>query len=127
MSQPSMSRMTPVERAALASVYAARRWQVLRLAVPGLLIYTLVLVPVSSVALAASTLLQMLLSGALFGVALWATATRRVELAAQLALVGTFLTSVIITINTGPIDGTLQSGTLVALTAFLLPIILAGI
>ncbi len=125
-----MTATPSLERRMLAMAGTLRRHHILRLAAPGLLMYTLVVVLSSGARLTPLTIAQVVVGGVAFGVALWGITGQvvpwRVSLAMVVTLGASLLTTVLFIWASGPLDGVLGLPTLAALFLLLVPIIIAG-
>src|SRR5689334_7616107 len=103
--------MTPAERIMLARFDAQRRLGLLRIIAPGLFAVAVLALPFAIhadlMAGIASSSLQVGVGVAAFAVALWATWTRRVEIASRALLAGVSGVILLLPVNDGPVAGAL--------------------
>ncbi len=115
------------DRSEIAQILARRRLQILRLVIPGLLIFVLIQLPLASIKFTGLGLLQMIVALLAF-VAAWLALIFRLPRLATIIVVGGALVSVMaLVIAQGPAHGVLTTTTLVMLSLLVVPIILAGI
>lgn len=123
--------MTPAERIMLARFDAQRRLGLLRIIAPGLLAVAVLALPFAIhadlMAGVASSSLQVGVGVAAFAVALWATWTRRVELASRALLAGVSGVILLLLVNDGPVAGALLLLRVPEFALLALPIAIAGV
>ena len=123
--------MTPAERIMLARFDAQRRLGLLRIIAPGLFAVTVLALPFAIhadlMAGVANSSVQVGIGVAAFAVALWATRTRRVELASRALLAGVSGVILLLLLNDGPVAGALLLLRVPEFALLALPIAIAGV
>ncbi len=114
-------------RPEIAQILARRRLQILRLVIPGLLIFVLIQLPLASINFTGLSLLQMIVALLAFVAASLALVFRLPRLATIIVVGGALMSVMALVIAQGPVHGTLTTTTLVMLSLLVVPIILAGI
>jgi signal transduction histidine kinase len=123
--------MTTAERIMLARFDAQRRLGLLRIIAPGLFAVAVLALPFAIhadlMAGLASSSLQVGVGVAAFAVALWATWTRRVEIASRALLAGVSGVILLLLVNDGPVAGALLLLRVPEFALLALPIAIAGV
>ncbi len=123
--------MTPAERIMLARFDAQHRLGLLRIIAPGLFAVTVLALPFAIhadlMAGVANSSVQVGIGVAAFAVALWATRTRRVELASRALLAGVSGVILLLLLNDGPVAGALLLLRVPEFALLALPIAIAGV
>jgi signal transduction histidine kinase len=128
---PSVTPLTPAERATLTEADAQRRLQLLRVTVPGLLVVTLIALPfaIQADVSSASTMssLQDGIGVVAFGISFWAMRTRHVNVASFFLFAGVSGVIVYLLLSDALLQGPLDLPGFPAFALFILPIAIAGI
>gem|GEM_PF-5955215 len=115
------------EQALLADVYDVRRLQVLRIIVPGLLIFFLLNAPFTLVNTSIGSAVPLGIIGAILLAVGWATYAKQATLASLLLLFGMLFDTMLVIILNGPLQGPLRLGSLPQFFLLVIPIALSGV